>query len=188
MVQSERIADGHNPLANLETVRITELEKRQLFVCIDLEQGQIGFCITADELGLYRLALAVLAVKRHTDDISTVNNVVVGYNVSVRRNDKAGTKGFLLGLMAFAPGLGPLLLERAEELLESGGKSAKHLVEEVVRGIAGLDGLLCIDVDHRRAALSGKLCEFSTGSAHGGGLDIACTGYKGCSQDGCAEE
>ena len=187
MVQSEGIADGHNPFANLETVRITELEKRQLLVCIDLEQCQICFRITANKLCLYRLALAVLAVKRHTDDICTVYHVVVGDNVSVRRNDKAGTKGFLLGLMAFAPGLGSLL-ERAEELLESRGKSAKHLVEEVVRSIAGLDGLLCIDVDHRRAALSGKLCEFSTGSAHGGGLDVACTGYKGCSHNGCAEE
>src|SRR5207237_420260 len=70
-------------------------------VVVDLQQGDVGGGIATDDLRIDVVpAVAVLVgAVVHLHLAGTFDDVVVGENVAVRRNDEAGTAGDLLPLI-----------------------------------------------------------------------------------------
>lgn len=70
-----------------------------------LEQGDVGFFVSPDDLSLEGMLLAGAALKVDENGIRASNHVVVGHDVAVGGNEEAGTEGALrtgLGIAAVA--------------------------------------------------------------------------------------
>jgi len=84
VAEAERIANGDGDLADGDFVRIGEPEMVQVGQ-VDTQDGEVGAGVIADDEGA-RLA----AVGRLRDDlVRTVNDVAVGHDESVRRDEEA---------------------------------------------------------------------------------------------------
>ena len=56
VAEAERVADGHHPLADLELVGVAERQRRERGARLDLDQGDVGARVLADDLRLEALA------------------------------------------------------------------------------------------------------------------------------------
>ena len=88
-VEPERVADRDHGIADLDPGRGAELERLQLLGAgIDLEHGDVGRGIGADDLGVE--GLAVLAADPDGDLIGALDDVGVGEDVAVGIDHEAG--------------------------------------------------------------------------------------------------
>jgi hypothetical protein len=56
MLHAQGIADGQDPLADLDQGGVAQLDERQV-PGLDLEEGQVGLRVGPDDLGIIVLAL-----------------------------------------------------------------------------------------------------------------------------------
>ncbi len=89
--QAERTANGQNPVAHLHAVGIAHLRRRQRAVNVDLDHGQIGFLIGADDLGVMLHAWRII-LKPHANAVRLFDHVPVGHDISLGIDDYAGTQ------------------------------------------------------------------------------------------------
>jgi hypothetical protein len=153
--QAERIADRHDRLADLHLARVSELDGGQRLVALDLEHGEIGLLVTAQQLGRQLAAV----VQGHGDRVGLTGDVVVGHDDAGRIDDEAGADRLRLGLrpLLAATLLSEALGELAHELLELLlARLVRHLSLVVVRS-ARLHG--DGDVHDRRRHLGGEVGE-----------------------------
>ena len=120
--QAEGVADGEDPFAHFHLVGVAEVQEWQGRVGLYLEQGDVGFFVSPDDLSLEGMLLAGAALKVDENGIRASNHVVVGHDVAVGGNEEAGTEGALrtgLGIAAAA-------FELFKKTLEFRGKPAEH--------------------------------------------------------------
>ena len=124
---------------------------------LDLEQREVGALVGADQLGL----VLVVLVEADLDLAGAVDDVVVGHDVAVRRDDEAGALRLRRPRRALAA-VAPLLRQVLEELVERMivGQVREHIARRAgcalgaaLRGLRDL-GLAAavgdIDADDRR--------------------------------------
>jgi hypothetical protein len=88
VLQSERVADRDDEIADLQTIRIAERDLRQV-LRLDLQQRDVGRRIAADD---FRLEIAAI-LQRHGDLAGVLDHVRVGDDVAgLRIDDHAGTR------------------------------------------------------------------------------------------------
>ncbi|MNQ61493.1 hypothetical protein D3C85_758080 [compost metagenome] len=95
VVEAEGRTDGQHPAAHLELVGLADLHDRQI-LALDLEQGDVGTRIGADELGFELAAVG----QAHDDFIGIGHHMVIGQDVAFLGDDEAGTEGLRLALAA----------------------------------------------------------------------------------------
>ena len=87
VVVAQRVADGHNRLADRERIRIGEFDRNQpVGGIIQLDDRQIGGGVGAGDLRGVHLAVR----ERDLDVLSTGDHVVVGHDVALLVDDRAG--------------------------------------------------------------------------------------------------
>src|SRR5207253_4102997 len=82
--QSQGVADGHHPVADLKLPRIAELRDGQV-VTLDLEHRQVGLRVGTDNFA----GETALIWQRYEDLLGAFDNVVVGQNVPLAVVDDA---------------------------------------------------------------------------------------------------
>ena len=162
MVQTKRIADGQHPITHLQGCGITKTEEGQRLFHVHFEQGQVRLFVRTDELGRDGFALARALVQGHPDNVRVGHHMVVGDDVAVFRDDKAGPQGFLAHLRAFAAAHAELV----KEFFKTGRHVAEHLTEDVVL-VAATGLALCINIDHGGAAFGGQIAEIGQSGGPG---------------------
>ena len=88
MVETERRADGHDPLAGFQILGFAELQDRQI-LAFDFQQRHVGAWIGADQLGFQFTAVG----EADEDFVGIGNHMVVGQDVAIRRDDETRTQG-----------------------------------------------------------------------------------------------
>ena len=122
MAKAEGVADGENPFAHFHLVGVAEVQERQGRVGLYLEEGDVGFFIGSDDLGLEGMLLAGAPLKVDEDGVRAGDHMVVGHDVAVGGNEEAGAERALrTGLGAAASAF--KLFKKALELR---GKPAEH--------------------------------------------------------------
>lgn len=127
LADAERVADGEHDIADAQAVHLAEGDGRQ-FLGLDLQDGEIGFRVAADDLGLVGLAV----VERYLDVVGPLDDVIVGQDIAIGADDDARAKARVLARLSFRA--------LAEEVAEDG------VVEQRMAGLA--DGLRGVDVHH----------------------------------------
>ena len=149
--EAEWIADGHDPIADVERVRVAEPRHRQVVPRGDLDQRNVGLLVDADELGVVLFAVRQLDANL----VGHLHDMRVGDDVPILADDETGAQALLT-----------LRLHLAEEV-------AEELVERVV-GITHRPlrphGARGEDVHHRGLGGTGDLGE---------GLGHHCHGRRG---------
>ena len=142
--EAERVADGEHPVADAR-VLLRELDEREgLAVGLDLDQGNVGARVGADQ----RRRIFVAVLHRDGDVLGVLDHVVVGHDEAVRRDEEARAlrqsrrRLLLLLRHAFAE-----LLEEVVERVVLG--QIGHARDLVVLGDLGV--ALDVDADHRGA-------------------------------------
>ena len=134
--KAEGIADSDHPVANAR-ILVSELDGGKCLAIgvNDLEQGQIGLGIGADDLGLPGLAVIGL----DPDLGGVLDDVVVGDDVTIGRDEEARAHGLALMELGHLAGQAEAAAEVLEELAELGGQAVKagQLLHESVRVGAG---------------------------------------------------
>jgi cardiolipin synthase A/B len=106
LVEAERVTDRHHRLAHLESIRIAQRHRGEP-TAVDLEQGNVGLGIAADETGV---PLAQLG-KADRDLVGLANHVVVGDDIAIGGDHEPGAEAAAFPPRRYA------LEEAAEELL-----------------------------------------------------------------------
>src|SRR5208282_3582370 len=101
MIEAERIADRHHPLADLQVTRVAKRRDGKIVLHVDLQQRDVALLVMPDNLR----GVVVAVLQSYRDGPRTLDDVLVGQDVAVPGDDEAG-----------AERLGMLL--RAAELLE----------------------------------------------------------------------
>ncbi len=142
-LQSERTANGQDPIANLHTVGVTELRRRKILVGFNLDHCQVGVFINADNFrGVLRL---VAAAQLHLDLGGLLDDVIVGENVAALVDNHAGAEA---ALRLRRPVLAAV--EEAVEKVLHRVVLIKLLLRAALLGGLALQHLRGGDVDHRR--------------------------------------
>mmetsp|Transcript_23952 Transcript_23952/g.43696 ORF Transcript_23952/g.43696 Transcript_23952/m.43696 type:complete len:509 (-) Transcript_23952:2323-3849(-) len=90
---TERVAHGHDPIAHTGHIAIAKGHKLQRLIRLDLQQGDVGVRVSADHGRLELLSgLPFAGVELDQDLIGPFDDVVVGHDIAVLRNHKAGAK------------------------------------------------------------------------------------------------
>src|SRR5262249_23994308 len=93
VLEAERVADGDDPLADTEGVRITQLHRGQVFgIALDLDQRDVGLRVASRDLRLELLPVGQL----HQDLVGVLDDVVVGEDVAAGVDDEAGAEALRL--------------------------------------------------------------------------------------------
>jgi hypothetical protein len=133
--QTERVADGHRPVSDLEGVGVAELEGREGLLRGDPDDRDVGAGVAA-----HHLALVLMAVRELDDDgVGAVDHVVVGDDDAVFVDEEARAEA--LGLAAPAAARDEaarldLLAERVDRddagvgLLRDGREAERPLADE----------------------------------------------------------
>src|SRR6185295_17170693 len=95
LVEVERIADDHHPVADARPVAVAELEEAQAVAGVDLEQSDVGRRVDALDL---RRVVALAQVD--ADARRAVDHVVVGDHQAVGRDDEAAAARLLPAIAA----------------------------------------------------------------------------------------
>ncbi|BAQ44521.1 hypothetical protein Maq22A_c05755 [Methylobacterium aquaticum] len=188
--QAERVADCHDPVADLRRA-VGELHVGKGSPVGDLEERQVGLRIGADDLG--RQGAAV--VERDLDRLGVVHDVVVGDHVAVGRDEEARPlrraaavtrRALHAAAHAAAHAAGAALAEAAEELAQL----RRHVLEVllaaallVVRGVVlqlhlHRDHARLHPVDDRREAARRVLGGGDRGLRQGLGIGRAARGQE----------
>ncbi len=85
MIEAERIADRHHPLADSQVLGVAERRDRQVMLRVDLQQRDVALVVMADNL---RNVVAPV-LRGHRDFARTVDDVLVGQDVAVLGDDEA---------------------------------------------------------------------------------------------------
>ena len=109
LVLAEGVADSDDGLAGIDSLRIAEGDGRKVANVIDLEIGNIVERIGADE-GDFVISFA--AIEDDFDGAGAVDDVFIGQDVAVFRDDHAGTGGSLSGRLAEKAGSAGLGYDR----------------------------------------------------------------------------
>ena len=157
MVQSERIADGQQPFPHQQGIGIAELEEGQVLFGIDLEQGKVRIFVRPHDRGRQRGSFAVAFVQGHLDAVTIGHHMVVGHDITVRRDDETGTTRHLFLRRTLSARIGAA--EKFKEAVRSRRHAAEHLAEEFLRAGRSRRGTLRTDVDDSRAAFGSQLTE-----------------------------
>ena len=164
---THRVADGHGQLADLKLIAVAEGRGIQAGR-VDLEHRDVVALGGTDERGLVALLFAAVAgVDVDGDLVRAGDDVVVGQNVAVLRDDDAGTGG-LLGVFLRAAAAAAVAVAIAEAVAEH---AAERVVIVVVVGVIDHLGLR-LDGHDGGAALLGDLRD-GEGILIRGGLDYA---------------
>ena len=95
--QTKRVTDSHGVVADAQRIRISQLNRRQVFRILNLNQRDIGARIFAHDFGIKLTAIAQLNLNRG----GVVHNVVVGHHIPFGRiNDDAGAQRHKFLLLA----------------------------------------------------------------------------------------
>ena len=135
LLQAEGTADGHHPFADLQVRGAAQAGHGQVALGLDLDQGQVGLRIAADDLGL-ELALVL---EFYLDVVGVFDDMVVGDDVTALVNDKPGADPALPALLGRY-----LLAERVHP---------KGVALKLTQAVPALGRLLNLDVHDRRAHL-----------------------------------
>ena len=92
VVEPKRVAYGQQPLTYPQFIRIAERKVGQGFFGFNFQQGEVGFFICANQLGRDGFAFAIALIKGHTDNIRIGNHMIVGNNIAVSGDNKAGSQ------------------------------------------------------------------------------------------------
>ncbi len=117
LVEVERIADGHDPLADADAIRVAQRQRRQALLDIDLQKGEIRRRILPDEPG----GVLFLVVDPDLDLVGALDDVVIRHDVAVFRDDEAGASLDFLVLLVIgtlAAAVGTATARGAEKELE----------------------------------------------------------------------
>ena len=117
----KRAADGNDPVAHLRAVGIAELYGGQRMVGLDLQHGDVGCLVGADNSGETALHESVVRVGREPDPylVGLVDHMVIGDDVAAGVNDKSGAERLLLlATCIWAAHSGAASEEVFEEVLE----------------------------------------------------------------------
>ena len=80
MFETERIADRHHPIADVQLARVAELGKGQIAAgATDLDQGQVGAIVLADQA---RFMLAVIR-QFDFDRVGAAHDMITGENLTI---------------------------------------------------------------------------------------------------------
>jgi hypothetical protein len=117
--EAEGVPDGQDPLADLQSFRVAEMDKRKFFPRLDLDEGDVGLGV-----GAYHLRLKLLFLEQdHRDFVGFLYDVVVGEDIPVIGDDEPGaqTSPFLF------PGEVPeeVVEEIFERVLSEGGTETR---------------------------------------------------------------
>ena len=149
LADTERVADGQRNVADTDVVRAADSDRRQVFQ-VDLEDGEVGFRVAADDAG----EGFTTVLQRHDDLIGAAGNVVVGEDVAFRAHDHAGTEARFHTLL-----LRRVITEEAAEL--------RILKQRMVRLVDDFGG---VQVDHRRRRDGHRVGIGHRALLHAGGL------------------
>ncbi|CRR61835.1 hypothetical protein PAERUG_P45_London_17_VIM_2_12_12_04800 [Pseudomonas aeruginosa] len=130
LADAERVADGEADVAGANAVGAAEGHRRQVLK-VDLQHGQVGFRVAADQLGDGFAAVA----QGHDDLVGASGHVVVGQQVAFRAHDHRRAEARLHALL-----LRQVVAEEAAE---------HRVVEQGVGGLA--DHLGGVQVGHCRS-------------------------------------
>ena len=78
--QAEGVADGDDPFADLQFVRVAQIHGGQALCIVDLQYGHIGLAVGADQFDTLKLTAVA---QDDMNFIGIVDNVVVGQDVTV---------------------------------------------------------------------------------------------------------
>ncbi len=109
-IQTERAAEGQNPVANLHSIGISELGDGQVVAGLDLDHGEVGVFVEAhDAASVFR----GVAVERDLNFGGLIDDVIVGEDEAFFVDNDAGAE------TAFGVGTFVRLLQKAiEEIFE----------------------------------------------------------------------
>ena len=96
--EAEGAADGEHPVADLRAVGVAELDGGQGLCGVDLDDGDVGVCVDADDRGGTAVIGCVVGIggELDVDLVGLVDDVVVGDDVAARIDDEAGAEGLAL--------------------------------------------------------------------------------------------
>jgi hypothetical protein len=163
---AEGAAEGEDGLAGLETGGVAPGDGGEI-VRVDLDDGEVGELVDADDLGVQDAAV----MESDLDLRGSVDDVVVGDDVAVGRDDDAAAYAVLkLWLLRYLE-LAAAVAAEAEELGEAGGELLR--VYALHAGAVGVDGLGLGfggdgDVDDGWGDAGGELLHGAVGGGEGG--------------------
>ena len=131
VVQSEGVTNGEHPFANLDVVRVSYHDGRQVFG-VNLDKCQIGRLVSTDDAS--RILLRVL-VQRNGQFVGTVHHVVVGNDISVGRNNHTRTCCCTLWSLHLT------LASTVVAALSASEEASEGVREEILEWVAVLNGL-----------------------------------------------
>src|SRR5205807_5113701 len=99
----ERVADGDGPVTLANAVGVAQRNARQRLPSLDFQESDVGGRIAADDLRIARVAAVAVLVRApvHLHFAGAFDDMVVGDDVAVGRNDEARSAGDLLALVIF---------------------------------------------------------------------------------------
>ena len=92
VAEIERAADGHDPVAHLGRVGIAQLENGERLLRLDLDDGDVGARVLAEDLRVVALARG----QGDGDAVGFVHHVTVGHDGAVGVDDEARSAGALI--------------------------------------------------------------------------------------------
>ena len=125
--ETERIADGNHPVADLRLLA-GEIDEGEVLLALDLDHREIGLRIGADNLR--RINRAV--VGGNLDRLGVIDHVVVGHRIAVRRDEEAGAfagdRPVALTLAMTAALMSELIAELLKEFIERRTRLHRNLL------------------------------------------------------------
>ncbi len=215
--EGEGAADGEHPVADLGAVGVAELDGGERLGRVDLDDGDVGLGIDADDLGGTAFVVGVVGIggELDVDLVGFVDDVVVGDDVAAGVDDEAGAEGLALAAGVVVTLVAALAALAAEEAVEEVLHVAGGLVVAAVGGVglelqrallraaaagARVGGLLGqglgVDVDDGGADVLGDPGEavgevLGRGDDEGarvGGVDALLLAADGAGEDGAGED
>ena len=104
-LQSERTADGQNPVAHLHAVGVADFRRRQRVIDLNFDDCQVGLLIHADHFGVVTGRSRVFILQLHANAIRLFDHVAVGDDVALGINDDAGSERALANVSGIGPAL-----------------------------------------------------------------------------------
>ena len=144
---AKRVAHGHHPVAHPHQVTVAELHEGQRFVTFNLQQGDIGLGVGANQFGIQGFA----RIELDLDFVGPFDDVIVGHDIAIFGNHETRSQGLAPARLRIVA-LTVAVLEIPEEFFER--RSGRH--HGPVFDGCGNDGRGG-DVHHRRADLRGKI-------------------------------
>ena len=157
MVQSERIADGQQPFPTSRASESPNLRKGRSFLASTLSRARSVSSSVPTTVAVSRGSFAVAFVQGHLDAVTIGHHMVVGHDITVRRDDETGTTRHLFLRRTLSARIGAA--EKFKEAVRSRRHAAEHLAEEFLRAGRSRRGTLRTDVDDSRAAFGSQLTE-----------------------------